>query len=129
MSWVLPHSPVDYEIPFRAVLTSDLSASWSFDLSRSPWSRAALATAWVWLRELRSLDPPASPCARPRVAPDPRSILSWVFHPSEAFSACASSPSWPAEPPSRARAAHRSPEGLPITIASRRLARHASPLW
>jgi hypothetical protein len=37
--------------------------------------------AQVWPRPLRSLIPPASPCARAEVASDTRSILSWVFTP------------------------------------------------
>ena len=37
--------------------------------------------AQVWPRPLRSLVPPASPCARAEVASDTRSILSWVFTP------------------------------------------------
>jgi hypothetical protein len=48
--------------------------------SRSTWG-PSMDAPFRQLHLLRSLDPPASPFAQARVAPDPRPLLSWVSAP------------------------------------------------
>jgi hypothetical protein len=65
----LPGFADDYEVPFRTPRRA----------SRSLQVRASGTVSFRQLHPLRSVDPPASPCARHRVASERRSILSWVF--------------------------------------------------
>jgi len=68
----LPGSPDDYAFPFHAPsrrFHEPRSASTSFEYaSRSAWVSSSRTVPSHWLHPLRSLDPPASPFAPPRVA-------------------------------------------------------------
>jgi hypothetical protein len=69
----LPCSPDDYELPFVTPKRA----------SRSPWVSNDGTDSFRQLHPLRSLYPPASPFASARVAPNRRSLLSWVSAPPE----------------------------------------------
>jgi hypothetical protein len=69
----LPCSPNDYELPFVTPKRA----------SRSPWVSNDGTDSFRQLHPLRSLDPPMSPFASVRVAPNRRSLLSWVSAPPE----------------------------------------------
>jgi hypothetical protein len=69
----LPGSPGGYGLPFTHPKAR----------SRSPWAPSGRTVPFRQLHRLRSLDPPASPFAPARVAPNRRPILSWVSAPLE----------------------------------------------
>jgi hypothetical protein len=91
-------SPADYGFPFPVPKHA----------SRSSWAQAARTLGSLRLHLLRSVVPPASPCAPTRVAPRQRSILSWGFRPSEAFAAHTLNPRTLRSPK---RTIHSQPEG------------------
>jgi len=66
----LPASPNDYGIPFHAPRRKP------FPVTLEPSDGTV---SFRQLHPLRSLDPLASPFTSTRVAPSPRSILSWIF--------------------------------------------------
>jgi hypothetical protein len=68
-----PCSPDDYELPFVTPKRA----------SRSPWVSNDGTDSFRQLHPLRSLDPPTSPFTSARVAPEGRSLLSWVSAPPE----------------------------------------------
>jgi hypothetical protein len=90
----LPRFPADYEVPFHAPRRA----------SQSLRARASRTVQFRQLHPLRSLIPPASPFAPGQVAPNRRSILSWV---SILPRALPSTPWSLSDPPAPRRHGHR----------------------